>query len=99
MKILVSVLALSVSLVSIALGQQNIKGIVKDDTGVPVPGATVVIKGTSNYTVTDVNGEFVLASAKDYPFSILFNLVGYQTEEVDIYEPIDEPVEVNLKTD
>jgi TonB-dependent starch-binding outer membrane protein SusC len=99
MKIILSVLALSVSLVSIAFGQQNIKGIVKDDTGVPVPGATVVIKGTSNYTVTDIKGEFVLTSAKDYPFSILFNIVGYQKEEVEIYEPIDEIVEVNLKTD
>jgi TonB-dependent starch-binding outer membrane protein SusC len=99
MKIFISILALSVSLVSIAFGQQNIKGIVKDDTGVPVPGATVVIKGTSNYTVTNVNGEFVLASAKDYPFSIEFNLLGYQKEEVEIYEPIEEPVEISLKID
>ena len=77
MKLLVSVLALSVSLVSIAFGQEKIKGIVKDDTGVPVPGATVIIKGTSNYAVTDEKGEFVLASAKEYPFSIQFNLVGW----------------------
>lgn len=99
MKIIVSILALSVSLVSIAFAQHKIKGVVKDDAGVPVPGATVVIKGTSTYTVTDANGEFSLASANEYPFSVLFNLVGYQREEVEIYEPLEELVEVSLKID
>jgi TonB-dependent starch-binding outer membrane protein SusC len=99
MKKLISILTLSVSLVSIAFAQEEIKGIVKDDEGVPAPGATVVIKGTSNYTVTDLNGEFNLVSSNEYPFSILFNLVGYQREEIEIYEPLEEQIEVNLKID
>jgi TonB-dependent starch-binding outer membrane protein SusC len=99
MKTIVSILALSVSLVSIAFAQEQIKGVVKDDTGLPVPGATVVIKGTSTFTITDSNGEFTLASAKEYPFSILFNLVGFQREEIEIYEPLEEKVEVSLKID
>jgi TonB-dependent starch-binding outer membrane protein SusC len=99
MKKLLSILALTVPVVSIAFAQEQIKGIVKDDAGLPVPGATVVIKGTSNYTVTDLNGEFNLAASKAYPFSILFNLVGYQREEIEVYEPLEEDVEVSLKLD
>lgn len=82
-----------------AAAQENIKGIVKDDVGVPVPGATVLIKGSSNYTVTDTKGEFVIASAKEFPFSLTVNLVGYKPQEVEIYELSGEAFEVTLKTD
>src|SRR5687768_13815061 len=99
MKTIVSILALSVSLVSFAFSQEHIKGVVKDDEGVPVPGATVVIKGTSIFATTDVNGQFALAAKVNYPFSLLFNLVGYRPEEVEVYEPLEDPLEVNLKLD
>ncbi len=99
MKIIVSTLTLTVFVVSCAIAQEKIRGIVKDDANVPVPGVTVLLKGTSSYTITDANGLFELVPAKQYPFSILFNLVGYLREEVEIYEPLDEKVEVYLKLD
>lgn len=99
MKKLVIISILMVSVTLFAQAQNEIKGLVRDDTGSPVPGATVLIRGTSNYTITDANGEFVLASAKQYPFSIQFNLVGYKIEIVEVYEPLEEVVEVILKTD
>jgi TonB-dependent starch-binding outer membrane protein SusC len=97
-KILLGWLYLIIS-TSIALAQENVKGIVKDDSGTPVPGATVNVKGTSNFAVTDVNGQFALASNKELPFSVQVNLVGYKPQEVEIYELVDEPLEVVLKTD
>jgi TonB-dependent starch-binding outer membrane protein SusC len=81
------------------LAQEPVKGIVKDDSGSPVPGATVAIKGTSNVSVTDANGEFALPSVRNFPFSIQVNLVGYKQQEVEIYELMGEPLEVFLKTD
>ncbi len=81
------------------LAQEPIKGIVKDDSGSPVPGATVAIKGTSNVSVTDANGEFALPSVRNFPFSIQVNLVGYKQQEVEIYELLGESLEVFLKTD
>jgi TonB-linked SusC/RagA family outer membrane protein len=86
-------------LASAVFAQENIKGIVKDDVGEPVPGATVLIKGSSHYTVTDAKGEFVIASAKEFPFSLTVNLVGYKPQEVEIYELNGEAFEVTLKTD
>ena len=96
------ILVTSILLVSIlhgALAQESINGIIKDDTGNPVPGATVLIKGTSNFTLTDDKGQFVIASAKAFPFSLQVNLVGFKPQEVEIYELTGEAFEVTLKTD
>jgi TonB-dependent starch-binding outer membrane protein SusC len=84
---------------TVLLAQSKIKGVVKDDTGSPVPGATIHIKGTSSVAVSDVNGQFALAFSKELPFSVQVNLVGFLPQEVEIYEVIDEALEVVLKTD
>jgi TonB-dependent starch-binding outer membrane protein SusC len=97
-RLLLTVLSVFVGSVSV-FAQEHLKGIVKDDSGTPVPGATVNIKGTSNAAVTDVSGQFVLTSAKEFPFSLQVNLVGYKPQEVEIYELLEEPLEVVLKTD
>ena len=79
--------------------QSNVKGVVKDDSGSPVPGATVLIKGTSDYAVTDVKGQFAVASARAFPFSLQVHLLGYKPQEIEIYEVIEDPLEVVLKND
>ena len=46
---------------TISWGQQrSVEGTVTDDKGVPLPGVSVVEKGTSNGTVTDFDGDFSL---------------------------------------
>jgi TonB-linked SusC/RagA family outer membrane protein len=42
----------------VAFAQQTISGSVTDESGVPLPGATVVVQGTSNAAVTDFDGNF-----------------------------------------
>ena len=37
-----------------------VKGIVKDTTGEPIIGANVIVKGTTNGTITDFDGNFLL---------------------------------------
>ena len=45
----------------IAYSQQiSVKGIVKDQIGEPVIGATVMVKGSTNGTITDFDGNFIL---------------------------------------
>ncbi len=52
--------------VQMALAQtQTITGTVVDDTGLPLPGASVVIKGTSTGTSTDFDGNFSLNASTD----------------------------------
>ena len=42
------------------LGQTKITGTVVDETNQPLPGASVLVKGTTNGTSTDFNGKFTL---------------------------------------
>lgn len=59
-----------------------VKGIIRDETGAPVAGATVLVKGTTNGTQTDVNGHFNLnASPGDI---LVIRFIGYDTQEIKI---------------
>ena len=61
--------------------QLTVKGVVKDEAGEPIIGASVVVKGTVNGAVTDFDGNFVLNNvAKDAAIEISF--VGYETQAV-----------------
>jgi TonB-dependent starch-binding outer membrane protein SusC len=64
-----------------ARGQDTtIKGIIKDDAGAPVPGANIIIKGTTSGTTSDANGEFSInASASDI---LVVSFIGYKTQEI-----------------
>lgn len=63
--------------------QQNgtCKGIVKDKTGETVIGASVLVKGTTNGTITGFDGDFTLSGVKNGDV-IVVSFVGYMTQEV-----------------
>lgn len=67
---------------SLPAAAQNITatGTVVDNTGEGLPGATVKVKGTSNGTATDIDGQFSLSCPAGSTLQI--NYVGYQTKEV-----------------
>ncbi len=70
-------------------------GVVKDATGETVIGASVVVKGTTNGTITGLDGDFSLAGVKKGDI-IQISFVGYQTMEV----PFNgQPINVTLKDD
>ncbi len=97
MKIILSTL-LSFSVLPAVLAQEIIKGEVKDEAGLPLPGATVLIKGTNAYALSDANGLFNISGGKELPFTLLISSVGFKSQEVEVYEP-DEPIEVQLRND
>jgi len=58
------------------------KGVVTDDSGLPLPGADVIIKGTSKGTQTDFDGNFKIETN---PGDVLvFSYVGFETKEVTV---------------
>ena len=61
----------------------NIKGIVYDDTNTPLPGANIVIKGTSNGTVTNADGMFAL-DADSHDVVLVVSFIGYVTKEIEV---------------
>lgn len=70
-------------------------GVVKDALGETVIGASVVVKGTTNGTITDFDGNFMLANVKKGDV-IQISFVGYQTAEV-VWN--GSPINVVLKDD
>lgn len=52
--------------------QLSVKGIVKDQTGEPVIGANVLVKGTTNGVITNIDGEFTLAAKKGDILSVSY---------------------------
>lgn len=78
--------------------QQNrqITGIVKDAAGEPVIGANVMEKGTTNGTVTDVEGRFSLNVASDNA-TLVISYIGYASTEMTVKE--QSSVNIILKED
>ena len=60
--------------------QQNITGRVIDNSGDPIPGVTVVIKGTTQGTITDQDGQFTLPAASGDDI-LVFSFIGMKTLE------------------
>ncbi|SIQ35660.1 SusC/RagA family TonB-linked outer membrane protein [Maribacter ulvicola] len=65
---------------SVLWAQTSVTGMVVDDQGLPIPGATVVVKGTSNGTVTDFDGNFSISLENGDILS--FSYLGYTSVEV-----------------
>lgn len=60
--------------------EKMVSGTVSDDQGMPLPGATVIVKGTTNGTTTDFDGNYSIdASVGD---TLSFSFIGYVTQDV-----------------
>src|SRR5574344_1519517 len=64
------------------ISAQTVKGTVKDNTGEPITGATVMEKGTGNGVVTDIDGNFTLKASGSKP--IVISYIGMKTQTIDI---------------
>ncbi|MBT28489.1 MAG: SusC/RagA family TonB-linked outer membrane protein [Thalassobius sp.] len=79
-RILTIMLILSATL---AFGQQQIKGVVTaEEDGLPLPGVSILIKGTTTGTTTDLDGNFSLQASQGDVLS--FSYIGYVTREVPV---------------
>ncbi len=81
---------------AMAQNQQGVSGNVKDQSGMPMVGTTIIIKGTTIGTVSDIDGNFHIADAKAGDI-LEFSLVGYQKQEVTVVAGT--PINVVMKED
>ncbi len=66
---------------SVSHAQHKVTGVVSDESG-PLPGANVVIQGTTNGTVTDLDGKYsIMAYSSD---TLVFSYLGYQTQKIKV---------------
>ncbi len=88
-KILLSLLALLTS--TIMYAQTEISGTVVDATGETIIGATVMVKGTSNGTITDFDGNFKIKVETGK--TLVFSYIGFETQE----QPAQNGMQIVLK--
>lgn len=81
-----------------AQSQITISGVVTDggELGGPLPGVTVLVKGTSNGASTDFDGQFTLNNVASNA-TIVFSYIGYKTQEVAVNNRTS--INVTLETD
>ncbi len=66
---------------------QTISGTLRDkSTNEPLIGATVIVKGTTNGTTSDLDGNFQLSIAQPLPIVLVCTYVGYNAEEITVSE-------------
>jgi iron complex outermembrane receptor protein len=80
------------------LFSQTLSGTITDfKTGEAMIGATVVIKGTTLGTTTDLDGKFSLDISRQPPFTIMISLVGYQKQELEVTQ-LEKPLVIRMKS-
>lgn len=81
---------------TMAMAQQVVTGkVTSGDDGSPIPGVNILEKGTTNGTVTDVDGNFRISAGSSA--TLVFSFVGYQTQEVAVASQTS--VNVTLQSD
>ncbi|WP_439489518.1 SusC/RagA family TonB-linked outer membrane protein [Algoriphagus sp.] len=58
----------------------QISGTVYDETGQPLPGATILVKGTATGTTSDLDGKYTISSPPDG--TLIFSFIGYNPTEI-----------------
>lgn len=81
-----------------AYSQNTLRGVIKDEKGVPVEAASVSVKGTNIFKVADPKGEFSIPSPKTFPFTLTVSSVGFSPAEVEIAEIRDSLLTIILFT-
>jgi ABC-type uncharacterized transport system permease subunit len=66
----------------VALAQRTISGVVSDNDGIPLPGATIIIQGTSTGVTTDFDGNFSISA--DNGDVLVVSFVGYENSLVTV---------------
>ena len=64
--------------------QNTIEGKIVDDKNQPLPGATIVIKGTNNGTLSDADGNFKLKTEMSGKLTVVINYIGYVAQQIEV---------------
>ena len=75
--------------------QKTITGNISDETGQPLPGVNVIVKGTTVGTVTQPDGTFTL-QVRENVSSVVVSFIGYGTQEIDITSTSNISVQLEL---
>ena len=82
MKTILKIFILLFGVVSFA--QTTVTGTINDESGLPLPGANIIVVGTSSGAISDFDGKFSLTVSQSPPFTVQVSSVGFETATQDI---------------
>ncbi len=82
MKTILKIFILLFGVVSFA--QTTVTGTINDESGLPLPGANIIVVGTSSGAISDFDGKFSLTVSQNPPFTVQVSSVGFETATQDI---------------
>ncbi|MDQ0108781.1 TonB-linked SusC/RagA family outer membrane protein [Chitinophaga terrae (ex Kim and Jung 2007)] len=97
MKRLLLLMLLASGLFQAYAQKQLTKGKVSDETGQPLPGATVRVKGTTISTSTDGKGEFQISTGDQTSPVLIISYIGYNAQEIPVSG--NGPIAVQMQLD
>ena len=69
---------------TLAFAQNQVTGTVKDKTGMPLPGVNVLEKGTTNGSITDVDGKYIINVAKGKTLQFSYQEVKVSSNQINV---------------
>jgi len=82
MKTSLKIFVLFLSVISFA--QTTVKGKITDNTGQPLPGANIIIEGTTIGTSSDFDGNYILTTDQTPPFKIVVTYTGFEPQTIEV---------------
>ncbi|MES3018375.1 MAG: TonB-dependent receptor [Bacteroidota bacterium] len=79
--------------------QKTIVGFVKDSQGLPLPGATITLRGTRISTSADSIGQFKLNVSQEPPFFITASFIGFKAQDFQVLRFDNTPLQLTLVDD
>lgn len=73
--------------------QRTLRGTILDENKMPLPGATILLEGTTRTTTTNLDGVFSILIDKT-PSTIAISYIGYITKEINVYNQTEIQVEL-----
>ncbi|MBC8034454.1 MAG: TonB-dependent receptor [Chitinophagaceae bacterium] len=97
-KVILFILLSLFSVVTV-FSQDTLRGVIRDGKGLGVAGATVLIKGTSTYSIANGEGQFSIVASKRLPVTLRITSAGFRQQDVLVSEAQQDPLAITLVND
>lgn len=77
----------------------KISGSIKDNSNLPLVGASVIIKGTTDGVMSDFDGNFTISGLENGTYDLIISFIGYNTKNISVQVPQTNNLEIILSED
>ncbi len=87
---LLAILLLCIMQIAVFAQEREVTGTVTDAEGIPLPGVSIQIKGTTQGTITDFDGNYTITVPEDA--TLIYSYIGFVTQEVPVGDQTEIPI-------